>query len=135
MKNSRNTFQRIRIIDYLKNTKTHPSAEMVYNEVSKEMPTISLATVYRNLNILASQGKIIRFEINGEYRFDGFIGMHQHLVCLNCGKIFDLEKKEINQFIVNKMKTERFELKNINIIMHGVCDNCKKLEVKNDKKS
>ena len=64
---TRNTIQRIKIMKYLKSVKTHPTAEMVYNAVVKEIPSITLATVYRNLHNLANKGKILMFEFNKEY--------------------------------------------------------------------
>lgn len=124
MKDTRLTHQRIRIIEYLKNVKTHPTAEMVHGGVSKDLPTISLATVYRNLHLLADQGKVLKFEINGEYHFDGITESHQHLVCLNCGKIVDLDQKEISEYAMKKIKAKDFEPKQVSIIFHGICRGC-----------
>ena len=122
---TRMTNQKLKIIEYLKSVKTHPTAEMVYNAVSKDLPAISLATVYRNLNLLAEQGKILRLEINGEYHYDGFCDSHQHLVCTNCGKIMDLGQKEISDYAMRKIKASDFEIKSVRIIFYGVCKDCK----------
>ena len=56
----RQTIQKLKIMQHLHSVKTHPSAEMVYNAVKEEVPTITLATVYRNLNSLANAGKILK---------------------------------------------------------------------------
>ena len=125
MSDTRNTFQRIKIVEYLKSTKTHPTAEMVYKEVVKDLPTISLATVYRNLNLLAAHGEVLKFEVNGEYRFDGLSYDHAHLVCLNCGKVMDLEQKDIVDYAMKKIDAKNFIPKHVNVIFHGVCKECK----------
>jgi len=119
------TNQKLKIMEHLENIKTHPTAEMVYHAVSKELPAISLATVYRNLNLLAEQGRILRLEINCEYHYDGFCDSHQHLVCTNCGKIMDLGQKEISDYAMKKIISNDFELKSVRIIFYGVCKNCK----------
>lgn len=126
----RNTLQRIKVLEYLKGDKSHPNAERVYNAIKKEIPTISLATVYRNLNLLAEQGKILKLNINNEAHFDGDTNIHQHGVCRNCGKIFDffingLEKKAINEAEKNKIGNE-FNAEYAEIIFKGTCRNCRK---------
>jgi Fur family transcriptional regulator, peroxide stress response regulator len=122
---TRMTNQKLKIMEHLKNTKTHPTAELVYRVVSKDLPAISLATVYRNLNLLAEQGKILKLEINGEYHYDGFCDSHQHLVCTNCDKIIDIGQKEISNYAMRKIKSSDFELRSVRIIFYGVCKNCK----------
>ena len=119
------TNQKLKIMEHLKNTKTHPTAELVYRVVSKDLPAISLATVYRNLNLLAEQGKILKLEINGEYHYDGFCDSHQHLVCTNCDKIIDIGQKEISNYAMRKIKSSDFELRSVRIIFYGICKNCK----------
>ena len=92
----RNTVQRQKILDHLMSVKSHPNAKQVHSAVLKDVPNITLATVYRNLNIMADNGEILRLEINGEYRFDADIGKHQHCVCTECGKIADCMQEKIS---------------------------------------
>ena len=73
--------------------------ELTIEAVKKDMPAISLATVYRNLNSLADNGEILKLEINGEAHYDGFCHLHSHFVCNECGKIIDIE---INYFLIIK---------------------------------
>ena len=89
MASIRNTEQRKKILEHLKSVHTHPTAETVYNAIKKDMPKITLATVYRNLNLLAEQGEIQRLEINKEYRYDACCNAHQHCVCEECGKVME----------------------------------------------
>lgn len=124
---TRNTIQRIKIIDYLKSVKTHPTAEMVYNAVVKDIPTITLATVYRNLNLLAEQRQILKFEVNKEFRFDGDTCNHQHCVCRKCDKIMDSFKKNISQYALNNINSNEFKADCVNIMFNGTCKKCSAL--------
>jgi len=124
--NTRITKQRKIILNHLKSVKTHPSAEMVYGDVVKDEPKITLATVYRNLNLLADQMLITRLEINGEFRYDADMEFHQHLICNQCGKIKDVFQKEISEHALNKLETNNFDVSSVKIIFEGICDSCKK---------
>jgi Fe2+ or Zn2+ uptake regulation protein len=125
MKKNRMTNQRLRILEYLKKVKTHPTAERVYKEVVKQLPNITLATVYRNLNHLAEQGEINRFEINCTSHFDGDMSFHQHCICKKCGRINDLFEPKITQDTIKKVKLNDFEPEGINILIYGICRKCK----------
>ncbi len=91
-------------------TKTHPSAEELYKIVKKTLPTISLATVYRNLEWLSENGIIKKIEVGGrQKRFDGTTETHYHIRCICCDKIDDVMKSdfrdvycpdEINGYVV-----------------------------------
>ena len=120
------TSQRMKILDYLRSVKTHPNAEQVYRHVKKKLPSITLATVYRNLNLLAEQGEILKLEINKEFRFDADICYHQHFVCKNCGKIIDVFQKEISEYAMKKVKSKDFKPQCVKIIYWGLCKNCDK---------
>ncbi len=89
MKRSR---QRDAIVDFLKTRKDHPTADMVYMNLRKQMPNLSLGTVYRNLSLLADQGQILRLSCDGKVdRFDGFTHPHYHFMCIECGAVSDVE--------------------------------------------
>jgi Fur family transcriptional regulator, peroxide stress response regulator len=90
---SRRSIQRDTILRVVKNTTSHPGADWVYDEVRKEIPNISLGTVYRNLRSLAQAGEIRELDIPGSAsRFDGSTTKHHHLICEKCGSIFDLDE-------------------------------------------
>jgi len=124
MKQTRMTNQKLKIMEYLAKVKTHPTAEDVYRAIKKDLPQISLATVYRNLNLLAEQGKILKLEVNGEFRFDGDLCHHQHCVFRKCGKIIDVNQKEISDYAMSKIKTGEFKPQCVGIIFRGLCRNC-----------
>lgn len=89
MKHSR---QRDAVLAVLCSTNTHPTADWIYDRVRLEMPNISLGTVYRNLNVLAENNKILKIGIVGEQcRYDGNIMPHNHFVCRRCNGVFDID--------------------------------------------
>ncbi|QEN08436.1 transcriptional repressor [Oceanispirochaeta crateris] len=91
MDNLRMTTQRKIILEALKKSQSHPSADRVYEFVRGEIPNISLGTVYRNLEIMYRQGMIVRIETpDGQKRFDYDTSNHPHFRCEECGKIEDI---------------------------------------------
>jgi Fe2+ or Zn2+ uptake regulation protein len=79
------------ILETLRKSCNHPTAEDVYSLLKKDNPELSLGTVYRNLNVLCEQGEISKVESNfASERFDGNSARHYHLVCEKCGKLIDL---------------------------------------------
>ncbi len=68
----------------------HPTADMVYQDIRKEYPNISLGTVYRNLSLLAELGEIQKIStVSGPDRFDGMTAPHDHFTCSQCGCMLD----------------------------------------------
>ncbi len=79
------------ILDCLRASHTHPSAEMVFAELKQTHPDISLATVYRNLTLFKRQGLITTAgTVNGAERFDGNVKPHVHFICTGCGAVTDV---------------------------------------------
>lgn len=86
----RMTVQRQIILDELRTMKTHPTADELYSRVRIRLPRISLGTVYRNLELLAAQGKIRKLDAAGtQRRFDFNPESHHHVRCVECGAIDD----------------------------------------------
>lgn len=87
----RKTEQRAVILDELRKCRDHPGAEELYARVRKRLPRISLATVYRNLELMAAQGLARRLESGtGSRRYDPTVDNHGHFRCTSCGRIEDL---------------------------------------------
>ena len=125
--------QRSIVLDILKNSYDHPTAEEVYAEAQKIHPGIGIATVYRNLNQLAEAGEINRIALgNGNDRFDGHLEEHYHLYCRECGRLQDLRPDTKKLEELKSLATEAFGLKAGNkatfspTVMEGVCDHCRK---------
>ena len=92
MKKTRNTRQRGVILDILRESREHPTAETIYREARRALPNISLGTVYRNLNFLRDQGALreIRPSEGGSSRFDGTDVPHAHFHCVHCNALLDI---------------------------------------------
>ena len=85
------TRQRSVILEELRKIRSHPTADELYGIVRNRLPRISLGTVYRNLDFWADVGEIVRLSSAGHaMRFDGDISRHQHVRCINCGRIADI---------------------------------------------
>jgi len=118
--------QKEAILKVLKSTTSHPTADWIYEQVRKEMPHISLGTVYRNLKLLAQEGRILELELAGAPgRFDGNTQDHYHLKCVQCGCIFDVDEpihKEIDRRIARKMSSEIYYHR---LEFNGLCKECR----------
>ncbi|WP_331446123.1 transcriptional repressor [Natranaerobius thermophilus] len=91
-KKKRMTKQRKIILNVLKNTKSHPTADWVYDQVREVLPNISLGTVYRNLKVLKEMGEIMELDFGSTYsRFDGNPHNHYHFVCNDCERVYDID--------------------------------------------
>ena len=78
------------ILDVLRGTGSHPTAEWVYRLVRRRLPRVSLGTVYRNLRLLVAEG--LAAEIPGPHaRFDANMDAHHHFTCVRCGRIVDVD--------------------------------------------
>jgi len=78
------------ILDVVRATDAHPTAAFVYRRVRRRLPRVSLATVYRNLRMLAAEGFLAERADTAGMRFDGNTGPHDHFTCLACGRIYDV---------------------------------------------
>jgi Fe2+ or Zn2+ uptake regulation protein len=118
------TPQRQAIFRALHGTTVHPTAESVYADVSREMPTLSLRTVYQTLNDLASMGEIQALDLGtGSSRFDPNLDAHHHLVCERCGAVRDLYA-DYADVRVPAPAAEGFEVHATEIVFRGVCARC-----------
>lgn len=89
------------ILACLRGTDTHPSAEWVYGRLKPQIPDLSLATVYRNLNLFKESGEIISLgTVNGLERFDGRTDPHVHFACICCGVVTDLPEIPVPQELI-----------------------------------
>ena len=88
------TVQREAILNELRHTHNHPTADELYSVLRHKVPQISLGTIYRNLDDMAARGVIRKLEVTGrQKRFDGMTIPHHHLRCRNCGNIVNMHAK------------------------------------------
>lgn len=122
----RMTNQREMILRELKKSKGHLSADELYERVKKFMPRISLATVYRNLEILSDVGMIRKLEISGrQKRFDSELEDHDHIYCVECHRIENLEidQREVK---VPVDQAKGYTITGRRLEVTGVCPRCQK---------
>jgi Fur family peroxide stress response transcriptional regulator len=117
--------QRQAILEVLQGTKSHPTADWIYDEVRKVIPNISLGTVYRNLKLLSERGEIMEVNMDGSTsRYDACTDEHCHFRCGQCGRVFDVKEpltekldrkvEQLTGFVVTRHQFE----------FHGLCTNC-----------
>lgn len=107
------------------NSCDHPTAETVFERVRKQLPKVSLGTVYRNLAILAENGDIKRIVVpNLPDRFDKTVAHHSHFYCRKCGKVFDVDFDNVQQLIDDASEKLGVITENIDVIFAGICKDC-----------
>ena len=118
------TKQRKIIVDVLKRTNDHPTADLIYQKVRRKLPRISLGTVYRNLEILEQIGIIRKINSDGtRMRFEFSSEEHHHIRCVKCGMIEDL--KVNNTPPLDRISRESgYEVLGCDQEYYGVCPDC-----------
>ena len=118
------------ILECLKNTHAHPSAEALFQMLQKEHPDISLATVYRNLTLFKKQGLIQSLgTVNGIERFDGNTQPHVHFVCGSCDSVLDLPELDPPESLCSEAaKATGGEVTGCQLMFTGTCQACLKQE-------
>lgn len=114
------------ILECLRNTHAHPSAEALFQMLQKEHPDISLATVYRNLTLFKQQGLIQSLgTVNGIERFDGNTQPHVHFICGSCESVLDLPELDSPESLRSAAaKATGGEVTGCQLIFTGTCQEC-----------
>jgi len=126
-KKLRMTHQREIILQELCKCTTHPAADELYQLVKKKLPRISLATVYRNLEILAEAGAIKKIEITGrQKRFDWETQQHNHVYCIQCHRIDNILLEHGGE-ILRPEEDRGYTITGCRIEFTGLCPACQKM--------
>jgi Fur family peroxide stress response transcriptional regulator len=124
----KHSVKRDAILKLLKSTTTHPGAQWVYNQLKSRIPDLSLATVYRNLNIFRQEGLALSLgAVKGEERFDGIVETHPHFVCSRCGAVFDLPPEQAETLLQSCEKNLGnlpFSVDFRKTVFYGLCEGC-----------
>ncbi len=119
------TPQRIAICRIVLNSRSHPSAQQVYDEVKKLHPTVSLATVYKTLEVLRNLDLVQEINFSrGQARFDSYLTPHINLVCLKCGKIADVDDVTVKEMTTRVAAAAKFKLVGQRMDVYGFCQKC-----------
>ncbi|MBN1130140.1 MAG: transcriptional repressor [Chitinispirillaceae bacterium] len=115
----------------LRSVDNHPGADWIYRRLKKEIPRLSLSTVYRNLATLIEQGVIQRLPLeSGIDRFEATIAPHYHLVCERCGSITDFTMPHPVDINEQAEKLSRFKITRHRIDFFGICRKCQQPSTK-----
>ncbi len=122
----RNTRQRQIILEELKKLTSHPSASTLYEIVRQRLPRISLATVYRNLEMLSREGVILKLDLgSNEARFDGNPAPHCHIRCLKCDRVDDVHELPTGSLPVVPPEMAGYEVRGYALEFQGLCADCR----------
>lgn len=128
--------QRNIILSIVRASEEHPTAEQVYIEAKKLMPTIGIATVYRNLRALVDSGEIRGISANGDSeRFDGRMGVHYHMRCRECGALTDIfptSEEKLALAKANVLETFGLPVGDVDfntVVIDCICDKCSAIKM------
>ena len=110
----------------------HPTVEVIWAEVARRMPAVSLKTVYQTLNDLATMGVVMHLDIGtGSARFDTNTDRHQHVICNRCNRVWDVYVDLTEEWIEAKLPSQlpqeldgRFFVSSSDLVVRGVCGTC-----------
>lgn len=112
------TPQRLTITEYVLKATTHPSAEEVWHHVRRRCPTLSRATVYNTLNVLAEKG-LVRPQVlkEGTVVFDPRTDRHHHFIDVETGRVYDVPWSAIR--VAGKEKLRDFDVQEYQVVLRG----------------
>lgn len=116
------------ILNVIRGTTSHPTAEWVYQTLKPDYPDLSLGTVYRNIAQFKNDGIIISVGVvNGQERYDGNVKPHTHFVCSGCGAVIDIPGEFVGKE-ASRQVAEKYHLRvdSNEVLFHGVCTKCLK---------
>jgi Fe2+ or Zn2+ uptake regulation protein len=123
------TPQRLAVMAVLQSRRDHPTADIIYQEVRRQLPAISFNTVYKTLEILCRKGIVIKVNpLHAVARYDGVTGPHAHLICRECHQIIDLNW---GAFEVPSLPAEEwhgFQIEHPSLTFWGLCPRCQQRE-------
>lgn len=124
--NMRLTPQRQIILEELGRVTSHPTANELYDLVKKRLPRIGLGTVYRNLELLAKNGVILKLGVGGtQKRFDATTDHHYHIRCLECGRVDDLAVPVQDDLNQRAAEATNYQILGHHIEFAGYCGECR----------
>ena len=120
------TPQRLAIVKILAKSEGHPSVENIHGEIKKDFPTMSLATVYKNISLIKSIGEVLELGFpDGSNRYDGNKPTpHPHVICIKCKKIVDPELHKLDEITKEVALETNFKILNHRLDFFGICSNC-----------
>lgn len=125
--NYRQSAQRDRILEVLKTTDSHPTADWLYSQLKSEFPKLSPGTVYRNLGILQEMGKVKKIQYGSTFdRFEANLSDHYHLICESCNSITDINLPACKDILNKAEALSNFSINYHQIEFYGICLSCRR---------
>lgn len=126
---SRNTLQRELVLGAVQSMTNHPTAAEIYDSIHEKHPSVSRATVYRNLGLLSDQNIIRRVShLNAADRFDFELKPHYHFRCTSCDRVYDVELPYMHDLLGQVKNPDGFLLEGYEITFTGLCPACGKAQ-------
>jgi len=120
------TPQRVELIHLIAASEEHPSASRLYEQIRLQFPTMSLATVYKTLDLLKELGEVLEISLRDDSHYDGNKPYpHPHLICTKCQKIMDGELESAVENIVQEVEQNfGFQILKHQLDFYGICPDC-----------
>lgn len=116
--------QRMAVMTYLLEHRTHPTVDEIYNGLKEQIPTISKTTVYNTLKLLVEKKAVLSITIDEKMvRYDGYRQRHAHFLCVACGKIADVPLEYDVEVPVSD-ETKGFAVEETQVYHKGYCSKC-----------
>ena len=114
------------ILELIKSTDSHPTAEWVFQQLKPRFPDLSLGTVYRNLAEFRQEGTLISVGVvNGQERFDAETGPHTHFICSGCGSICDMAELVVPEELAERLTHNAgVRVDHYQLTFRGICKEC-----------
>lgn len=113
------------LLHLIANHTDHPSASQLYNEIKIQFPTMSLATVYKTLDLLKELGEVLEIDIGDVSHYDGNRpDPHPHLICINCNKIIDGDVSLDPKSLRSLEQMSGYKIIRPQITLYGLCPDC-----------
>ena len=117
--------QKLAIYNSVKSVTCHPTADEIYTWLKPEHPSLSLGTVYRNLNTLVEEGEVLRLPVPGSSdRYDGTTTPHEHAICKECNTMYDLDLPEMSSYYKAVEAQIGMTVETHTYLIRGVCAHC-----------
>lgn len=120
------TPQRLAVLKILAESRNHPTAEQVYNQVRQDFPSISLATVYKTVTLLKEIGELIELDTrDGSSHYDGNKPWpHSHVICTRCKDILDFDELSLDRLSDEAAVKTGFRIVDLQLDFFGLCPRC-----------
>jgi len=120
------TPQRVELVRLIAVSDGHPSAAQLYTKITRQFPTMSIATVYKTLALLKEMGQVLEIDLHDDSHYDGNRPQpHPHLICIECHKIIDGNLSLDQESLRGLERASGFKILRPQISLYGLCPDCK----------